>query len=147
MLGAVDDGELDVDARKERLLGAVSRQVGTGGEADHREAFAAHPKIGHQAPPKSDDPETTGRWSRDEQQSTTSASSTTLSDLADANIAYERKHGFIFIVCATGRSADAMLADLRARMERSTAEEVRTAAEEQAKITRLRLGKLVQELT
>ncbi|MDQ3336206.1 MAG: allantoicase [Myxococcota bacterium] len=119
------------------------------GEADHREAFAAHLKIGHQAPPKSDgsdDPETTGRWSRDEQKSTTSASSTTLSDLAAANVAYERKHGFIFIVCATGRSAEAMLEDLQRRLPRSASDELRTAAEEQAKITRLRLTKLMGEL-
>jgi OHCU decarboxylase len=116
------------------------------GEADHREAFAAHPKIGHQAPPKSDDPETTGRWSRDEQKSTASASSSTLEELADVNRAYEQKHGFIFIVCATGRSTEAMLDDCRKRLARSQTDELRTAAEEQAKITRLRLAKLMGEL-
>jgi OHCU decarboxylase len=116
------------------------------GEPDHREAFAAHPKIGHQSPPKPDDPETTGRWSRDEQKSTASAAASTLSELADANRAYEQKHGFIFIVCATGRSAEQMLDDLRKRLPRSPAEELRTAAEEQAKITRLRLAKLMGEL-
>ncbi|HLL20748.1 MAG TPA: 2-oxo-4-hydroxy-4-carboxy-5-ureidoimidazoline decarboxylase, partial [Kofleriaceae bacterium] len=92
------------------------------------------------------DPETTGRWSRDEQESTQTAAHATLSHLADANHAYEQKHGFIFIVCATGRSAEQMLADLRVRLPRSTAEELRTAAEEQAKITRLRLAKLIGEL-
>ena len=116
------------------------------GEPDHREAFAAHPKIGHQSPPKPDDPDTTGRWSRDEQKSTASAAASTLSELADANRAYEQKHGFIFIVCATGRSAEQMLDDLRKRLPRSPAEELRTAAEEQAKITRLRLAKLMGEL-
>lgn len=116
-------------------------------EADHREAFAAHPKIGAQAPPpKHDDPETTGRWSRDEQKSTAAAPPTTLSELADANHAYEQKHGFIYIVCATGRGTEDMLADLRRRLGRSQAEELRTAAEEQAKITRLRLTKLIGEL-
>ena len=118
------------------------------GEADYREAFAAHPKIGSQTPPaeKSADPETTGRWSRDEQKSTASAAQTTLQELAHANRAYEEKHGFIFIVCATGRSADAMLDDLRKRLTGSQADELRTAAEEQAKITRLRLAKLMGEL-
>ena len=117
-------------------------------EDDHREAFAAHPRIGQQSPPpsKHDDPETTGRWSRDEQKSTQTAASTTLQELADANRAYEQKHGFIFIVCATGRSAEAMLEDLRRRLPRSAAEELRTAAEEQAKITQLRLAKLMGEL-
>ena len=56
------------------------------------------------------------------------------------------RHGFLFIVCATGRTADAMLADLRARTPRPLADELRTAAEEQIKITRLRLHKLIGEL-
>jgi 2-oxo-4-hydroxy-4-carboxy-5-ureidoimidazoline decarboxylase len=67
-------------------------------------------------------------------------------ELAAANARYAEQFGFIFIVCATGRSADAMLADLRARMPNTRAAEMRTAAEEQAKITRLRLGKLLAEL-
>jgi allantoicase len=115
------------------------------GEADHREAFAAHPKIGARKPPV-DETTTTGKWSRDEQRSAGGARAALLDELATANAAYEAKHGFIFIVCATGRSADGMLADLRARMERSPADELRTAAEEQAKITRLRLAKLLGEL-
>jgi len=69
-----------------------------------------------------------------------------LADLAAANREYDATHGFIFIVCASGRSADAMLADLRARLGNSTADELRTAAEEQMKITRLRLAKLIGEL-
>ncbi|HEY6179184.1 MAG TPA: 2-oxo-4-hydroxy-4-carboxy-5-ureidoimidazoline decarboxylase, partial [Kofleriaceae bacterium] len=69
-----------------------------------------------------------------------------LAELADANRTYFDRHGFGFIVCATGRSAEAMLADLRVRTPRSLAEELRTAAEEQIKITRLRLHKLLGEL-
>jgi OHCU decarboxylase len=129
------------------LLRLADRTWWSLGEADHREAFSAHPKIGAQSPPpKPDDPETTGKWSRDEQKSAGAATPSTLSELADANRAYEAKHGFIFIVCATGRSADAMLADLRVRLGRSQGDELRTAAEEQAKITRLRLAKLMGEL-
>jgi allantoicase len=115
-------------------------------EADHREAFAAHPKIGSSG---SSAPAAHGgdaRWSRDEQQGAGAASAPVLGELAAANRAYEEQHGFIFIVCATGRSAEGMLADLRARAGRPAAEELRTAAEEQAKITRLRLGKLMGEL-
>jgi len=113
-------------------------------EADHREAFAAHPKIGVTTPPL--DAETTAKWTRDEQKGAAAASEKMVADLAAANRAYEDKHGFIFIVCATGRSADAMLTDLRARIDRASDEELRTAAEEQAKITRLRLHKLIGEL-
>ena len=65
---------------------------------------------------------------------------------AEGNRAYEAKHGFIYIVCATGRSADSMLADLERRVGASRTDELRTAAEEQAKITRLRLAKLIGEL-
>jgi allantoicase len=119
-------------------------------EADHREAFGAHPKIGEQREPAPQgdaaDPETTGKWARDEQRSTAVASEATIAELAEANRAYQAKHGFIFIVCATGRSAEAMLADCRERTARTPAEELRCAAEEQAKITRLRLAKLMGEL-
>ena len=107
-------------------------------ESDHLEAFAAHPKIGERGG---------GAWSAGEQAGAANAAEQTLAELADANREYAAKHGFIFIVCASGRSADAMLADLRARLRNTRTAEVRTAAEEQAKITRLRLTKLLQELS
>jgi OHCU decarboxylase len=109
---------------------------------DHLEAFAAHPKIGEAKTPASGDAE----WSQQEQEAAALADRQTLADLAEANRAYEAQLGFIFIVCASGRSADTMLADLRSRMSSSREVELRTAAEEQAKITRLRLTKLVEEL-
>jgi len=109
---------------------------------DHLEAFAAHPKIGEAKAPASGD----AAWSKAEQQGASAAAAQTLAELAEANRAYEAQLGFIFIVCASGRSADAMLADLRARLSNSREVELRTAAEEQAKITRLRLLKLVEEL-
>jgi allantoicase len=107
------------------------------GEADHLEAFGAHPKIGEQA---------ASQWSQAEQASASNAEAQTRSELAALNKTYEAKHGFIFIVCAAGRSASEMLTELRARHDRSRADELRTATEEQAKITRLRLAKLLQEL-
>ncbi len=110
----------------------------------HREAFAAHPKIGAPKPP----PEAgaTAAWAKDEQKGAASIAPATAEALAQANRDYEAKHGFIFIVCATGRTADEMLADLRVRTPNSTAIEERTAAEEQIKITRLRLHKMLAEL-
>ncbi len=62
-----------------------------------------------------------------------------LASLAEANAAYEARFGYIFIVCATGRSAQEMLGMLRARLGNTPDEEIRVAAEEQAKITDLRL--------
>ncbi len=103
-------------------------------EADHLEAFAAHPKIGETS---------SAAWSTAEQAGAAGAAQATRDELATANREYEAKHGFIYIVCATNRTADAILADIRARLRGSRREELRTAAEEQAKITRLRLHKLL----
>ena len=63
--------------------------------------------------------------------------------LAELNRAYEEKFGFIFIVCASGKSSDEMLAILRNRLGNNPDEELRNAAAEQAKITQLRLKKLL----
>jgi allantoicase len=119
------------------LLRAADRVWWSLGEADHLEAFGAHPKIGQKA---------SSAWSQKEQAGAADAQAQTLAELAELNQRYEAKHGFIFIVCASGRSADAMLADLRMREGRDRATELRTAAEEQAKITRLRLAKLLEEI-
>jgi allantoicase len=102
---------------------------------DWREAFAAHLRIGER---KRD-----ARWASAEQSGTATASTQTLQALAEANAAYESRFGHIFIVCATGKSADEMLAIVRGRTENPPEEELRNAAEEQRKITRLRLMKLV----
>jgi len=110
-------------------------------EAAHREAFAAHPRIGETKVPGTGD----ATWSAGEQRQV-AADDQLAADLADANRAYLDRHGFLFIVCATGRTGDAMLAELRDRLPRSLADELRTAAEEQIKITRLRLRKLLGEL-
>jgi allantoicase len=124
------------------LLRAGERTWWSLGELDHLEAFAAHPKIGDKGSSSS-----SAQWSSAEQAGTARAADDTLTALADANRAYATKHGFIYIVCASGRSASEMLADLRTRLDRSRDDELRTAAEEQAKITRLRLAKLLQELS
>ena len=65
----------------------------------------------------------------------------TLQALADANHQYLAKHGFIFIICATGLSAETMLDALMQRINNSTAREIELAAAEQLKITLLRLEK------
>jgi allantoicase len=107
-------------------------------DKDHLEAFASHPKIGERSE---------SAWSQKEQAAAATAEQATLAELADKNREYEQKYGFIYIVCAQGRSAPEMLGDLQRRLANDRATELRTAAEEQAKITRLRLGKLLQEIT
>jgi allantoicase len=111
-------------------------------EAAHREAFAAHPRIGESKAPATGD----AAWSAGEQRAAASADDLLIAELAEANRAYFERHGFLFIVCATGRSAEAMLAELRERTPHPLISELRTAAEEQIKITRLRLHKLIGEL-
>lgn len=107
-------------------------------EADWLEAFSHHPKIGDRASLAARFPATHDLSAR-EQSGVGSASARVLDELAEANEAYFNKFGFIFIVCATGKTAAEMLALLRARLANNRATELRTAAEEQAKITALRL--------
>jgi 2-oxo-4-hydroxy-4-carboxy-5-ureidoimidazoline decarboxylase len=108
---------------------------------DWLEAFSHHPKIG--------DVESlrkkfaaTRNWSESEQQSVQQASTAVLERLAHLNDVYEQKYGFIFIVCATGKSADEMLAMLESRLNHDPEVELAIAAAEQDKITRIRLDKL-----
>jgi 2-oxo-4-hydroxy-4-carboxy-5-ureidoimidazoline decarboxylase len=111
------------------------------GPDDWREAFAQHPKIGDR-----DALErrfaTTAHLSADEQRGLDGARSDVLTALSEANGLYEETFGYIFIVCAKGRSAETMLALLRDRLSNDPAVEIRVAASEQAAITRLRLNEL-----
>jgi 2-oxo-4-hydroxy-4-carboxy--5-ureidoimidazoline (OHCU) decarboxylase len=67
-----------------------------------------------------------------------------MDELSRLNLEYEQKFGFIYIVCATGKSAEEMLAILRDRLSNNRDEELRNAAAEQTKITALRLNKLLE---
>jgi 2-oxo-4-hydroxy-4-carboxy-5-ureidoimidazoline decarboxylase len=111
-------------------------------EADWREAFTYHPKIGDVNALK-EKFASTATWAAGEQGAVRQASQDTLEALAAGNEAYEHKFGYIFIVCATGKSADEMLALLQARLPNEPQQEIRVAMGEQAKITRLRLEKLL----
>jgi OHCU decarboxylase len=108
---------------------------------DWLEAFRGHPKIGEKKAEKN-----TGavaqKWSEQEQASVAAASSETLQSLAELNAEYFSRFGFIFIVCASGKSPEEMLSMLRTRLENDPEKELRIAAAEQAKITGLRLEKL-----
>jgi 2-oxo-4-hydroxy-4-carboxy-5-ureidoimidazoline decarboxylase len=111
-------------------------------ETDWREAFTHHPKIGDVNALK-EKFASTATWAAGEQGAVRQASQATLEALAADNEAYEQKFGYIFIVCATGKSADEMLALLQARLPNDPSQEIHVAMGEQAKITRLRLEKLL----
>jgi OHCU decarboxylase len=106
---------------------------------DWLQAFAAHPRIG--------DRKAAG-WSAAEQKRALAGDRVILEQLAERQREYESRFGHIFIVCATGRTAGEMLSMLQARLGNDPEAELQTAAEEQRKITRLRLEKLLgdQEL-
>jgi 2-oxo-4-hydroxy-4-carboxy-5-ureidoimidazoline decarboxylase len=108
---------------------------------DWLEAFAHHPKIGDRDALRQRFA-ATRHLSETEQAGVAGASEETLDSLASANGDYEAKFGYIFIVCATGRSADEMLAMLRERLNNQPEAEILIAAEEQAKISDLRLTNL-----
>ncbi len=109
---------------------------------DWLEAFHSHPKIGEKKAAASSTAEAQ-KWSEDEQSGTRHSGAETIAALAELNRAYEEMFGFIFIVCATGKSSEEMLTILRDRLNHAPDEELKLAAAEQAKITQLRLRKLM----
>jgi len=104
------------------------------------DAFAAHPRIGSKKK-GSAQTSTSAKWSKGEQRRVEAASKQVVAQLQKKNEAYYKKFGFIFIVFASGKSAEEMLALLDERLPRTKKAELETAAVEQMKITRLRLEK------
>jgi OHCU decarboxylase len=108
------------------------------------EAFRHHPRIGEKNAAAGNLPDAQ-RWSRAEQAGASNAVPEMPAVLAEANRAYEARFGYIFIVCATGKSFQEILEILRQRLQNDPGQEIRVAAEEQRKITRLRLEKLLSD--
>ncbi len=137
------------------LLAAAERVADALEREGWLEAFAHHPRIGDRetlrakfaaAPAGGGEaPRSAAAWARAEQHGASAASEATLDALAEGNRAYERRFGYIFIVCATGKSADEMLAHLHARLANDPEIELANAVREQRAITRLRLEKLLGE--
>ena len=120
------------------LLAAAERVWWGLGPTDWLEAFAAHPRIGDRGSGGA-----LTDWARHEQAGADGAAGATLAALAQGNLTYEERFGHVFLISATGKTADEMLGALRGRLANDPATELRVAAAEQAKITRLRLDKLV----
>ncbi len=105
------------------------------GESDWLEAFAAHPKIGEK--------KTSAKWFPSEQSGMNDASERTTNSIHRLNAEYEQRFGWIFIVCATGKSAEEMHHALKTRLGNDPSTELVIAAGEQSKIMQLRLEKLL----
>lgn len=125
------------------LSAAADSEWGRMLPADWMQAFACHPRIGERkaahASAKS------AAWSREEQASTATVAAEVMAELALGNAAYEERYGFTYIVCATGKSLEEMLAILKRRLESDRETELREAAEQQRQILQIRLRKWLQE--
>lgn len=125
-------------------LMAAADEVWAGMQRDDiLEAFQHHPQIGDVASLRQKFA-STAAWASHEQSGVQAASERVLEALAQGNQAYREKFGYIFIVCATGKSAAEMLALLEQRLPNPPEAELSIAAAEQAKITRIRLEKLIR---
>lgn len=129
------------------LLGAADESFWKLGDGDWLEAFTHHPEIGADVAKLREKFAATATWSTGEQAGITGASEATLEALAKGNRDYKERFGHVFLVCATGKTAEEMLALLEERIDNPPENELRIAAGEQAKITQLRLKKLLEELT
>lgn len=109
-------------------------------ESDWKEAFTHHPKIGDVSSLQKKF--ATKEWASKEQSGVDGASMEVLNALANGNNEYEKKFGYIFIVCATGKTAQEMLEMLNKRLPNNPKDELKIAAKEQNKITHLRIDKL-----
>jgi OHCU decarboxylase len=117
----------------DQLLAAADETWWSLEGADWLDAFTHHPRIGERA----------AGWAKDEQSGVHGAPESALKRLTKLNHEYERRFGHVFLIFATGKTADEMLAELERRIGNDPATELRSAAAEQAKITRLRLQKLL----
>ena len=122
-------------ASAKELMASADRYWRALDRVDWLEAFAAHPKIGAAGPARD--------WPAEEQAGVAGAADATLMRFANLNRDYEARFGYIFIVCATGKPAAEMLDLLERRIGHDPETEIRIAADEQRKITRLRLTKLL----
>ena len=111
---------------------------------DWLQAFSRHPRIGERKAP-AEAPSTSAIWSAQEQQNVGAARESIQAALVQGNLEYEQRFGRVFIVCATGKSAKEMLEILSLRLRNDDATELHEAAEEQRKITNIRLKKWLSQ--
>jgi 2-oxo-4-hydroxy-4-carboxy-5-ureidoimidazoline decarboxylase len=121
------------------LLNASDAALATLTEADVAEALAAHPRIGQRAAGEGRE----AAWSRREQSGAARATPAARQALAEGNAAYERRFDRVFLICATGLSAEEIVASLFDRLDHDDETERVVVREELRKITRIRLAELV----
>ena len=147
--GCVRWAEEMADARPfsdpEAVFAAARDKWRTATQPERLEAFAHHPRIGDPGSAKTANDAQGHAWASKEQAGAAAASDDVKSSLQAGNRAYEAKFGHVYLVCATGKSAKEMLALLTERLTHTPDEELRIAAGEQEKITRIRLERWLSE--
>jgi 2-oxo-4-hydroxy-4-carboxy-5-ureidoimidazoline decarboxylase len=123
--------------RLDRLTAASDALLARLDWSELESALAGHPRIGERA---ASDGRSDG-WSRQEQAGAAAADDLVRRELAEANRAYEQRFGHVFLICATGLSADMMLGALRSRLRNDPIAEREVVRTELTKIVRLRLAK------
>ena len=126
------------------LIAASDEIWGRLSSEDWLQAFSKHPRIGERKS-LAEAPSTSAIWSAQEQQSVAAAGESIQAALARSNVEYEQRFGRVFIVCATGKLATEMLEILRLRLRNDDAMELHESAEEQRKITNIRLKKWLSQ--
>ena len=129
-------------ANRSVLLEASDKFWSSLAREDWLQAFRHHPPIGEKRA-KAKQSSTASRWSAGEQSVAQAAAPESLAALATENKAYANKFSFVFLICAAGKSTEEILKALRLRMLNNPETELRVAVDEQRKITRLRLEKLL----
>ncbi|HEY3773706.1 MAG TPA: 2-oxo-4-hydroxy-4-carboxy-5-ureidoimidazoline decarboxylase [Solirubrobacteraceae bacterium] len=132
-------------ASEAELLAESDRATAELDAAGLAQALAGHPRIGDKTAAAHGSDGRSAAWSRGEQAGVTGAATGLLDELAAANAAYEERFGHVYLVCASGRGADELLAVCRARLGNDPATERGVVLEELAKINQLRLTKLLGE--
>jgi allantoicase len=127
---------------KEEMLAAADAASDMLTEADWREAFRHHPRIGERRAERAISA-TSQSWSAAEQAGVQAAERAALAELATLNRAYEDRFGYVFLVCATGKGLPEILETVRSRLQNAPEDELTVAAGELRRIARLRLEKLL----
>ncbi len=128
-------------ASTEELIESGHREWAKLGPQDCLEALAGHPRIGEKAKGDSLD----SRWSRGEQAAAADGNQEAAEQLRTVQQKYEEKFGYLFLICATGKSKAEILEQVRLRLQASPEQEIHTVAEELGKIIKLRLEKLIRQ--
>jgi OHCU decarboxylase len=109
---------------------------------DWLQAFRSHPRIGEQQA-ANEISQQAQAWSQQEQSAVHSSAQSTVAELSRLNEEYQEKFGYIFIVCASGKSPEEIIGILKKRIRNEKSTELKIAATEHEKITELRLRKLL----